>query len=209
MADRALSMAQDHAPWRPETPWWVTGIQAILLIVVGLYFLLAPSAAAGLLIQVIAVVLLVESILHILAELRLPRAEANPWTLLQAGIGATVGVQLVLQRWILPELGVESARNILAYGLIAYAVVGLVGPMLGGESSEGRMRGIVGAVLLVVLALLLLTSNESNAADRLGLLGWVSLIGGVAFLYLAWRAHKRPKPQIAYSDSPPTAPPPL
>ena len=123
-------------------------------------------------------VLLVESILHILAELRLPRAEANPWTLLQAGIGATVGVQLVLQRWILPELGVESARNILAYGLIAYAVVGLVGPMLGGESSEGRMRGIVGAVLLVVLALLLLTSNESNAADRLGLLGWVSLIGG-------------------------------
>jgi hypothetical protein len=48
-----------------------------------------------------------------------------------------------------------------------------------------------------VLALLLLTSNESNAADRLGLLGWVSLIGGVAFLYLAWRAYKRPKPQIA------------
>src|SRR5687767_9681212 len=108
MADRALSMAQDHAPWRPETPWWVTVIQAILLIVVGLYFLLAPTAAAGLRVRVIAVVRLVESIRHILAALRLPRAEANPWTLLQAGIRATVGVQLVLQRWILPELGVES-----------------------------------------------------------------------------------------------------
>jgi uncharacterized membrane protein HdeD (DUF308 family) len=209
MADRALSIAQDHAPWRPETPWWVSGIQAILLIVVGLYFLLAPSAAAGLIIQIIAAVLLVESILHILGEVRLPRAETNPWVLLQAGIGATVGVQLVLQRWILPDLGVESARNMLGYGLIAYAIVGLVGSWLGGEGSEGRMRVIVGAVLVVVLAILLLTSNESNAADRLALLGWVALIGGAAFLYLAWRAYKRPKPQIAFSDSPPTSRPPL
>ena len=193
MAERAMSMARDHAPWRASTPWWVTGIEAVVLILVGLFLLLQPASAAGLIIQIIAVILLIESILHLIAELRLPRGEANAWVTLQAGIGATVGVLLVLRDWILPAIDGESARNILGFGLIAYAIVGALGALLVRDEGEAWLRPIVNSLLLVILAILLLTSGETNAVDRLALLGWVALIGGVAFLFLAWRAYKRPQ----------------
>jgi hypothetical protein len=44
----------------------------------------------GLLIQLIALVLLIESVLHIITKLRLPREEADPYVMLQAGVGDTL-----------------------------------------------------------------------------------------------------------------------
>jgi uncharacterized membrane protein HdeD (DUF308 family) len=153
--------------------------------------LLAPDAAGGLLIQLIALILLIASVLHIIAELRAPGAEADRYQLLQAGIGATVGVLLVLRNWILPNIDADSATNILGFGLIAYAVVGIAGALLARGEGESLLSPVINAVLLIVLAIVLLTSNESNAADRLGLLGWVALIGGAVLLFLAWRARER------------------
>ena len=194
MAERALSMAQNHAPWRGGSPWWATGIQALVLIAIGLYLLLAPASAAGLIIQLIALILLIESVLHIIAELRLPRGEADPYVMLQAGIGATVGLFLVLRGWLVPTLDPIAARNILGFGLIAYALVGVAGALLMRDESDSWLRPIVNALLLLILAIVLLTSGESNAADRLGLLGWIAIIGGAALLFLAWRTYNRPRP---------------
>ena len=191
MAERAFAMAREHAPWRAGTPWWVIGIEGVVLIVIGLYLLLAPVSAAAWIIQLIAVVLLVESILQIIAELRAPGSEADRYLLLQAGIGATVGVLLVLRGWLLPDLDAASARNILGFGLVAYALVGLAGALLARGEGESWVRPLVNALLLIVLAIVLLTSTETTAADRLGLLGWIALIGGAVYLFLAWRARER------------------
>jgi uncharacterized membrane protein HdeD (DUF308 family) len=191
MAERALSMAKEHAPWRAGTPWWVTGVQGVVLILIGLYLLLAPGSAGELLFQIIALVLLVESVLQIIAQVRLPRGEGDPYPMLQAGIGATIGVLLVLRGWLLPELDAESARNMLGFGLVAYALVGVVGALLARGESDSWLRPVVNALLLIILALVLLTSGEDNAEDRIAILGWIALIGGAALLFLAWRAYNR------------------
>jgi uncharacterized membrane protein HdeD (DUF308 family) len=193
MADRAMAMASEHAPWRAGVPWWVTGIQGAVLLAIGLYLLLAPASAAGLIIQLIAVILLIQSALHIVAELRRPATEADRYTLLQAGIGATVGVLLVLRGLLVPDLDAASARNILSFGLIAYALVGVVGALLERGEGDSWLRPVVNALLLIILAIVLLTSGETNAVDRLALLGWVAIIGGAALLFLAWRAQSRPQ----------------
>jgi hypothetical protein len=91
----------------------------------------------------------------------------------------------------LPSIDGDSATNILGFGLIAYAIVGLAGALLSPGEGESRWSPIVNAVLLIILAIVLLTSNEGNAANRLGLLGWVALIGGAVLLFLAWRARER------------------
>ena len=61
------------------------------------------------------------------------------------------------------------------------------------NEGEAWLRPIVNSLLLVILAILLLTSGETNAVDRLALLGWVALIGGAVLLFLAWRAYNRPR----------------
>lgn len=40
MADRAMAMAHEHAPWGQGTAWWVTEAQVIVLGVIGLFLLL-------------------------------------------------------------------------------------------------------------------------------------------------------------------------
>ena len=193
MAERAMSVAQAHAPWRAGTPWWVTGIQAVVLVLIGLFLLLSPAAAGGVILQLIAAILLIESVLHIVAELRAPRGESDPWVMLQAGIGATVGLLVALRGWLVPTLDANSVRTMLAWGIIAYAIVGTAGALLTRGEGEAWLRPIVNALLLLLLAILLLTSGAENAADRLGLLGWVALIGGAALFFLAWRAYNRPR----------------
>lgn len=190
MADRALSMAHDHAPWQPSTAWWVTGVEGIVLAVIGLYFLAAPAAAGGLLLQLIALALLAQSLLQIAAALRAARSEVDPFSMLQAGIGATAGLLVALRGWLVPTLDSNSARTILALGLLAYAIVGLAGTLLHRDESESWYGPLVTAVLLIVLALLLLTSSDSNALDRISFLGWIALIGGVVLLFLAWRGRE-------------------
>jgi uncharacterized membrane protein HdeD (DUF308 family) len=78
--------------------------------------------------------------------------------------------------------------------LLVCAVIGLAGAFLGGERNGAWLGPVVNAVLLIILAILLLTSTEANTADRLTFLGWISLIGGVLLLIVAWRAYNRPKP---------------
>jgi uncharacterized membrane protein HdeD (DUF308 family) len=193
MSERAMSIAREHAPWRAETPWWVIGVQGIVLVAIGLYLLFAPASAGPLIIQLIALWVLIESVLHIVAGLRDSANGADPYTMLQAGIGVTIGLLLVFRDWLVPTLDVSSARTILGLGLLAYAGVGVVGALVKRDESESWLGPVVSAVLTVVLAVLLLASGEDNAADRLSFLGWVALIGGALLLLLAWRSRSRPR----------------
>jgi uncharacterized membrane protein HdeD (DUF308 family) len=193
MSGRAMAMARDHAPWRVGTPWWVIGVEGIVLVAIGLYLLLAPASAGRLILQLIALGVLVQSVLHIVAELRDESSGANPYAMLQAGIGVTIGLLLVLRDWLVPTLDASSARTILGLGLLAYAAVGVVGALVARDEAESWLGPVVNAVLMVVLAVLLLTSGEENGADRLAFLGWVALVGGALLLLLAWRIHGRPR----------------
>lgn len=189
MADQALSLAKEYAPWKDDVPWWSVGIQGVIAVVLGLYFLLAPASAAGLIIQLVAAVLLVASVLLVLARLReVGRTDPEGFGMLQAGVGATVGLFVLLRGLLLPTLDIVAARTMLGIGLIAYAAIGAVRALRGGNLRPGP---IVTALLQLVLAVLLLTSAEGNAADRLALLGWVALVGGVILLALAWLSHNR------------------
>lgn len=189
MANHALSMAKEYAPWRDDVPWWSVGIQGIVAVALGLYFLLAPASAAGLVVQLVAAVLLVASVLLVLARLReVGHADPEGFGMLQAGVGATVGLFVLLRGLLLPTLDIVAARTMLGIGLIAYAAIGFLRALRGGALRPGP---IVTALLQIVLAVVLLTSAEDNAADRLAVLGWVALVGGVILLALAWLSRNR------------------
>lgn len=188
MAERALSMAHEHAPWRAGTPWWVTGAQGIVLGVIGLYLLLAPGSAGGVILQLIALALLIQSVLQAAAVLRALASEEGAYLMLQAGVGAAVGLLVTLRGWLLPTLDGNAARTMLGLGLLAYGIIGLAKTMLARGEGESWQGPVINALLLIVLALVLLTSGDSNAVDRLAVLGWIALIGGVVLLALAWRA---------------------
>jgi uncharacterized membrane protein HdeD (DUF308 family) len=201
MTDKAMAMAREYAPWREGARWWVIGIQGGVLVAIGLFLLLAPGSAGRVIVQLISLAVLVQSIIFIAEGLRGPRDAADPYQMLQAGVGATIGLLLILRSWLLPTLDAESALTILGLGLLAYAAIGVAGAVIGRDQPQIRPARIINAALLVVLSLTLLTSNESNASDRLAALGWIALVGGALLLVLAWLAHNRASSATAGSPA--------
>ena len=191
MTDRVLTAASEHAPWRPETPWWVTGIQAVVLIAIGIFVLAAPGDAGNLIIQLIALALLVQSVLNIVSGLRRGREQADPYLMLQSGVGATVGLLVALRGFLVPTLDVNSARIILALGLIFYVVIELAGTLIIRPEGVSLMGRAATGLLLIVLAIVLLTSSEDNALDRLSTLGWIMIVGGVLLAVMAFLGYRR------------------
>lgn len=191
MAEQALSMAREHAPWRPGTPWWVTGLQGVVLVVIGLYLLLFQASAGRLIVFVIGLVVLIQSLMHIVAGLSGRERSADPYIMLQSGVGATIGLLLTFRDVLVPTLDARSAVTILGLGLLAYALVGLGRIAFARDEARSWFGPVINCLLLLALAIILLTSSDSNAADRLALLGWIALIGGVLLLGLAWYARSR------------------
>ncbi|HKG27737.1 MAG TPA: hypothetical protein VKB01_01280, partial [Thermomicrobiales bacterium] len=55
----ALDVAREARPWREDQNWWVVGIEGLVVLLVGIYALVQPENAAGIMRQLIAFVLLI------------------------------------------------------------------------------------------------------------------------------------------------------
>lgn len=191
MTEHVLTAASEHAPWRPETPWWVTGIEAIVLVAIGIFVLAAPDSAGNLIIQLIALALLVQCVLNIASGLRRARLHSDPYVMLQSGVGATVGLLVLFRGFLVPTLDVSSARIILGLGLIFYVVIEVAGTLIMRPEGVSQINRAVTGLLLIVLAIMLLTSSEDNALDRLSALGWIMIVGGVLLAIMAFFSYRR------------------
>lgn len=182
-----MDAAKNRLAVAESSPWWVTLAEGVVLALMGLFVLVSPGGAGGILLQVIALVLLVQSVLQVIGSLRGSASRDEQWSLLQAGVGATIGALVVIDGWFRDYLTIDAARGILGIGLLAFAVLGLLRAFLGGDRPEGWVPPVVNAALLAVLALLLLTTQGEAGLDRLRLIGAIALIGGVVVAFLAWR----------------------
>lgn len=182
-----MDAAKNRMAVAESSAWWVTLAEGVVLALLGLFVLANPEGAGGILLQVIALVLLVQSLLQIVGALQRPPARAEQWSLLQAGVGATVGALVALDGWVRAYLTTDAARGILGIGLLAFAILGLLRVFVAGERPEGWLPPVVNAALLAVVAILLLTTQGEAGLDRLRLIGAVALVGGVAVAYLSWR----------------------
>jgi uncharacterized membrane protein HdeD (DUF308 family) len=200
MTDQVLSLVQKHAPWRAGTPWWATGSQGLVLLVIGIYFLAAPDSAGRLILQLVALAILAQSVLNIASGWRAPRGTVSPYLMVRSGVGATVGLLLVFRTWLLPHLDGTSARVILGLGLIAYVVIEVADLITDPERSNRWLAQAVNALLLIVLAIVILTSSADNAGDRLGVLGWIMIVGGILLFLVALRGYNRRSALVAPAE---------
>src|SRR5688572_9202402 len=130
-----------------------------------------------------AVILLTLSQLQIYGGFRNATAPTTPFHVLRGGIGATVGV-IVLLEPLSAYLESQAARVILALGWLAYGLLGLIT----GVATRGEQRIRIGALvtsgIAIVLEIVLFTGN-SDDSGRMSLLGWITVSGGVLLLAFA------------------------
>jgi uncharacterized membrane protein HdeD (DUF308 family) len=190
--DAALEVAREARPWRENQSWWVVGVEGLLVLLVGIFALAQPENAAGIIRQLLAIVLLVVSVGQIIEGFRFQGTAAAPWATLRGGVGITVAA-LTLLSPLSQFIESNGSRQLLGIGLLAYGILGVVAALAVSGERRYRWGALGGDVLAIVLGFLAIT-REPGESSNLQLISGVLILGGIALLilaYMIWRRDRR------------------
>ena len=142
------------------------GIQGIIALAVGVYIMPRPEGASDVIRFLIALVLLLDSLGHIVDGFRSRDLSSSPWETLRGGIGATVAVLTLLSAGS-NYVADDGARQMLAIGLLAYGVLGIVSLIFTFRSTGFNDAAIIADVLAIVLGILLLSARSGDTGGTL------------------------------------------
>lgn len=182
MADRAKALVVENAPWRSGANPMIVLLQGAVLLAIGLFMLLAPQQAQGAIRVLIGAVLLIMSAQQVMNAFRNPRHPFMPFQMLRGGIGATVGLLVVLQP-LIPGFDDTAGRIVLGLGMLVVGAIALVGVLFTREN-DFQFEAVITAALTIAFGLVLLFAT--TAGTGASLLGWVAALGGVGLLIVGF-----------------------
>ena len=208
MQDISKDVGRQASLWKAGQSWWVVGIQGIIALAVGVFMLANPTGASDVIRFLIALVLLLAGLSQIVDGFRDRRLASSPWDTLRGGIGVTVAVLTLLSAGS-DYVEDDGARQMLAIGLLAYGVLGIVSIIFTIRSSGFKGGAIIADVLTIGLGILLLSARSGDTWGT-QLLGAVAAIGGIALLGYSWylrgKSAREARANAAITTTPGTAP---
>lgn len=189
MQDIAIDVARQTAPWKEGQNWWVVGIEGIVALLVGVYIVANPEGASDIIRTLVALVLLALSLGQIEEGFRFRGLPASPWSTLRGGIGLAVAALALLSARS-DEVTLAGARQMLAAGLLAYGVIGIVSLLFTLRTAGFRAAVIIPDILTIVLGILLLSARTDDTSG-VRWLGWAAIVGGIALLIYAYLLQSR------------------
>jgi uncharacterized membrane protein HdeD (DUF308 family) len=212
MQDNPKDGARQAAPWKAWQNWWTVGIEGIIALAIGVFMLANPRGASDVIRFLIALVLLLDSLGHIVDGFRNRGRSSSPWETLRGGIGVTVAALTLLSAGS-NYVRDDGARQMLAIGLLAYGLLGVVSLIFTFRSTGFRIASIIADILTIVLGVLLLIARSGDTRGT-QLLGAVAAVGGIALLGYSWYLRGKPAREAranqsranAVIDAPGTAP---
>lgn len=191
MQANTKDVARQTAPWNAWQNWWTVGVQGIIALAVGVFMLANPRGASDVIRFLIALVLLLDSLGHIVDGFRYRGLSSSPWEALRGGIGVTAAVLTLLSAGS-NYVADDGARQLLAIGLLAYGVLGIVSLIFTFRSTRFNGAAIIADVLAIVLGALLLRARSGDTSAT-QLLGAVAAVGGIALLGYSWYLRGKPR----------------
>jgi uncharacterized membrane protein HdeD (DUF308 family) len=177
---------------RAHPRYWVPVSEGVVALALGIYVVLFPADAPMIVRAIIAVALLALSVVQIFEGFRFWNRPVSPWATLGGGVGATAAAFTLLADWA-PGFAAANARQMLAIGLAAYGIIGLVSLIFTVRSTGFKIASLIIDVLAIVLGVFLYLAEEQNA-ERIKYLGLAAMFGGVVLLiygYYLWSRRRR------------------
>ena len=190
MEDAARNLVRESAPWKAGQSWWVVGIEGIVALIIGVYIAADPVGARDAIRFLVSLVLLIVSGGQIGEAFRDSGQPAAVWAALRGGVGAAVAVLTLIFGWS-DTVAAAGARQMLAIGLLAFGLLGIVALVFTFRSTGLRTAVFIGDLLAIVLGILLL-SAEAGDTGSTRLLGLAAVVGGIALLVYSWLLRGKP-----------------
>lgn len=193
MPEAAEGFLERSKPWRADVRWQVVAVEAVMLVLLGAFMLSNTARAGNWLLQVIGLVFLVISLQLAVTSFRQSGEGARGlgvYDSFRAGIGVTVGI-IATSLWWSSNVPNGAVRQILGWGLVAFPALQLIGIAMVRGRQNMRPTSIALSVLALALGIVLLTTDNTSASDRITSLGIVLLVFGVLLGGLAFVVRNR------------------
>jgi uncharacterized membrane protein HdeD (DUF308 family) len=166
-------------------------VEGIVAFLIGLYIVLQPAQATGILIRLIGGFVLFESVMAVIRLVSGKAEPAAPGRWIRVGVGLVVGIVAFGYPWM-AAMTVGAAATVLAIGLIVIGGLGIYQIFVTHSVAGWRWGQMIIYIIYVLLAILVFYQNISgNQLGILPMIGWVTLIGGVALTgYGIWLYQK-------------------
>jgi uncharacterized membrane protein HdeD (DUF308 family)/predicted flap endonuclease-1-like 5' DNA nuclease len=179
-------------------PWWLALIEGIALVIVGLLFLTSPGMTTVVVVQILGLYWIFAGILSIV---RMFIDSSNwGWKLISGVIGIIAGILILNHPLWSSVILANTTIIILGFAGIIIGIMNIVQAFRG----AGWGAGLLGVVIFL-LGLALLANNWLFAFSLPWTLGVLSVIGGIAIIFGAFRLRSDAKAAAESVDAP--APP--
>lgn len=193
MQEQAVSTLKSSAPWRQGIGWPVVAAEGLILLVIGGYILIDQEGSSDFVRQLLGFVLLANGFADVVVGFRRREAPASPFRILRGGVGITAGTFVVFEN-VSDYLDPDTSRVILAFGFLAFGLIGFAAAIAGRNETGGlRLGAIVSGALAIALSLVLFTGSATDST-RLNLFGTIFLVFGALLLgyaYMIFRGAKQ------------------
>ena len=166
--------------------WQLSLLRGIVMLLLGLFAIVAPKQALFVIVMVIGLYLLIDGVITAIAAFR-GRGGSSRMTVLGRGALSIIGGLLVL---LLPFVFPEAAPVIWAYMLGVFAIIaGLLDLFTVGKARrelESKSTMIISGLLLLLLGILLLLMPTLFAQDKLFVVGLTIAALGLVSLVAAF-----------------------
>lgn len=180
--DAVVESAKKYAPW--AAPWWVALVQGLIAIGLGALILYYRETATTVVGQFLALYLLIHGLFELTAGAAAPRSTMAAQIAFYRGIfGAVVGGVLI-SLIFLQALSVATGLLWLSVGLLVYGAGGLY-LAFARQRGNGRLLGIIGGALFVVLGTFGLFGRSLEGNPLSTWVAWTLVILGVGLVVMA------------------------
>jgi uncharacterized membrane protein HdeD (DUF308 family) len=173
---------------------WITGIRGVLMVIAGIYAVIAPAAALTVLVIVGGALLIIDGVLGLWSLTFGGAKTGNFWfDVIRNALALLLGILIIVSPMIAMLLTATFLIYIFAFQAIIVGVMEIV-VIVRERASYARIWPVVlSGVLYILFGLALLFWPVIGALTMVVVGGILAIIFGVALLGLAWRMYQRSK----------------
>jgi len=172
--------------------WWLPLLRGLLLILLGGYALLRPGMTAVALTQVVAIFVIADGILAIIAGI-LGETPSRVWTIVRGVLAILIGIFVFGHPVVVGAIAATIVLYIIAFGAIATGILEIVAAIRDRKEIEGEVWLILGGALAILFGVLLLMAPLAFGVLIVQILGAYTIIFGISLIVLAFRVRKLAK----------------
>jgi uncharacterized membrane protein HdeD (DUF308 family) len=169
--------------------WWIPLLRGILLIIVGCYALFRPGMTAALLTQIVAVFVVLDGILAIIAGV-LGETISRGWTIARGVLGILIGIFVFGHPVVVAGITATVVLYVIAFGAILMGILEIMAAIRDRHEFEGEGWLVLCGALAILFGVLLLVAPLTFGQLIVRILGAFAIVFGISSIVLAVRVRR-------------------